>query len=357
MQAIGMLERGVRRAPRVTTVELLAGALELDGEACEALHAAAREEMPPDEPRGAPSAGPRPRRPRWRRRAAALGAVLLTGSILAGPLAWLRSHDAATKPIASLVGARVFDWRVANQDVGPLQTQRVYHRELPASFAGTQESRLPPGVVPIVSYRARTTNVASYVRSVTRRVILIFQYNPEGRMTAAHFTSEFEEQSGLIRSVRNPNVRVAASALVYEYQLGINAAAARCRYIPPPTSVDYYLAAFYEPYLQGITRTDRGAFVVWQDCTNGLHRPRGLVEYGLGLGIQGSSSCQPEAERTNVMRNDMVYLHNNLPDLEILEYWWATTATNPPCPRSWQFAAGSSTGDLWRAIANRAYSG
>jgi hypothetical protein len=81
------------------------------------------------------------------------------------------------------------------------------------------------------------------------------------------------------------------------------------------------------------------------------------VEYGLGLGIQGSRSCRPEAERTRVLRDDIVYLHENLPDLEILEYWWTTTASNPPCSRSWQFAAGSSTGGVWRAIANGAFSG
>ena len=81
------------------------------------------------------------------------------------------------------------------------------------------------------------------------------------------------------------------------------------------------------------------------------------MEYGLGLGIRGSTSCEPESERTNVLRDDMGYLRDNLPDLAVLEYWWATTASNPPCSRSWQFAAGSSTGDLWRAIANRVFTG
>jgi len=358
VQAVGLLERGARHAPRVTTVELLAGALGLDGAEREAFHAAARREASPDgevEPALEPLPARRRGGPRWRTRSAALAAVVLTGLVVAAPLAWWRSGDAAATPIAHLVGARAWDWRSANQDVGPLQTQRVYHPGLPASFAGTQESELPAGVVPIVSYEVRTTNVVSYVRSVDRPAILIFRYNPESRMSAADFTTQFEEQSDLVHAVHNRNVRVAASAQIYQYQVAVNAAAVGCGYIPPPTYVDYYLAAVYEPYLQGITRTDRGGFVVWQHCTNGLHRPRGLVEYGLGLGVQGSRSCRSEAARTRVMRDDMVYLHDSLPDLEILEYWWTTKASNPPCSQSWQFAAGSSTGGLWRTIANRAF--
>ena len=357
VQAISMLERGLRRAPRVTTVEELGRALKLEAAESVALHAAARGDDSPPEPTVVPPPVRRLGWPRGRRRLAAVAAVLLTGLLLAAPLAWWRSQVPAATSIASLVGARVFDWRSANQDVGPLQTQRVYHHELPASFRDTQESGLPSGVVPVVSFDGPSTNVAAYVRSVNRRVILIFRFNPEGRMSAADFTSVFEEQSSLIRSVHNPNVRVAASAQVYQYQAGVNAAAARCAYIPPPAYVDYYLAAVYEPYLQGLTGTDHGGFVVWQHCTNGLGRPRGLVEYGLGLGIEGSRSCQPESERTRVMRADMGYLRDSLPDLELLEYWWTTSAADPPCSRSWQFAAGSSTGSLWRAIANRAFDG
>jgi transcriptional regulator with XRE-family HTH domain len=361
VQAISVLERGARRAPRTTTIELLAQALTLDASEREALHAAARDGAPPGraiaeraptslEPLGGHrSAG----EPRWRRRSAALGAILLTALIVALPPVWWLSRK-ATIPVANLVGARVVDWRAADQDVGPLQTGRVYHRDLPPSFAGTPEGRLPAGVVPIVSYRIATTNVVSYVRSVTRRTILIFQYNPEAHMSAATFTAAFEEQSDLIRSARNPKVQVATSAKISQYRPGVNMAARRCAYIPPPVYVDYYLAAVYDPYLRGIARTDGGGFVVWQGCTSGLHRPRGLVEYGLGLGIPGSASCQPESRRTDVMRSDMVYLHDQVPDLVVLEYWWTTRDANPPCLRSWQFATGSSTGDLWRTLAKRA---
>jgi transcriptional regulator with XRE-family HTH domain len=359
-QAISLLERGARRAPRAMTIGLLADALQLDGAEREVLHAAARGEASPGQPRKEPAVAPRPGGRRglpWRWHMAALVAVLLAGSIVAAPLIWWRPHDARPAPIAELVGARVRDWSSANWNVGPLQTQRIYHSQLPASFAGTQEDHLPAGVVPIVSYRTVTTNVVSYVRSVNRPLILIFRYNPEPRLTAAVFVSEFKEQSNLVHSVRNSMVRVAASAQIYSYQAKINESAVRCGYIPPPSYVDYYLAAVYEPYLQGIARTDGGGFVIWQECTNGLGRPRGLVEYGLGLGILGSSSCQPETERTNVMREDMKYLHANVPDLAVLEYWWATTRSNPPCPYSYQFAAGTSTGDLWRTIVSRAFSG
>lgn len=354
VQAISMLERGARRAPRTTTVELLVQALALDGSGREALHTAALDAAPPAAA-GADPAGGRRRgwEPAWRRLCVPLGALLVTALVVAVPPAWWPAREAAM-PVANLVGARVVDWHAADQDLGPLRTERVYHRELPPSFAGTAEGRLPAGVVPIVSYRVATTNVVRYVRSVTRRTILIFEYNPEPRMSAATFTAAFEEQSDLIRSARNPEVEVATSANIAQYRPGANDAATRCAYIPPPVYVDYYLAAVYDPYLRGIARTDGGGFVVWQGCTTGLHRPRGLVEYGLGLGIPGSSSCQPESRRTDVLRSDIGYLHANVPDLVVLEYWWATKELNPPCLRSWQFPAGSSTADLWRTLARRA---
>lgn len=360
-QAISALERGARRAPRSTTIEALAQALLLDASEREALHVAAREGAPPAEARAEQTVTDldalgvrRPvRESRWRRRGAAFGALLLMAVIVAFPASW-RSRGVAM-PVANLVGARVVDWRAAEQDLGPLQTERIYHSELPPSFADTPEGRLPAGVVPIVSYRVATTNVVSYVRSVTRRTILIFQYNPEPRMNAEMFTAAFEDQSVLIRSARNPEVQVATSARISQYQPAVNMAAARCAFIPPPAYVDYYLAAVYDPYLQGIARTEGGGFVIWQGCTTGLQRPLGLVEYGLGLGIPGSTSCQPESRRTDVMRSDMAYLHSHIPDLVVLEYWWSVREANPPCVRSWQFAAGSSTGQLWRTLANRGF--
>src|SRR5215467_12031729 len=89
-QAISMLERGVRRGPRVRTVELLADALGLGARDRDTLHAAARAGRSPngtvgdrpDEPR---EAGSRRRRMAWRwgGRVAALGAAGLAVLIAA----------------------------------------------------------------------------------------------------------------------------------------------------------------------------------------------------------------------------------------------------------------------------------
>jgi transcriptional regulator with XRE-family HTH domain len=371
VQGVSMLERGVRRSPRSTTVEFLAEALRLDVSERAALQAAARQVAGPSAPPGeqdadrdgtllaarpemAEAPGPPPGRRPWRRRRAAVAAILLASLIAAAMLAWWPAGRTAPDRARGLIGARVLDWHSANRVVGPLQTQRVYHDRLPASFLGAQESRLPPGVVPIVSYREATANVAAYARSVDRPIVLIFRYNPERLMSAELFTSQFETQSDLIRSAHNADVQVGMSAGIYQYQPAVNVRAVGCGYIPPAAYVDYYLAAVYEPYLQGIDRTDQGGFVRWQRCTAGLHRPRGLVEYGLGLGMHGSASCQPESERTGVMYHDLEYLHENVPDLRILEYWWRMSP-NPPCSESWQFPAGSSTADLWRTLANRAF--
>jgi hypothetical protein len=110
----------------------------------------------------------------------------------------------------------------------------------------------------------------------------------------------------------------------------------------------------YDPYLVGLDRTDQGGFVVWQSCTRELHRPRGLVEFGLGLGRLSGGPCQPESQRTTVLYHDLDYLHANMPDLALLEYWWHTEP-GAPCARAWQFPANSSTADLWRTVANRAF--
>src|SRR5690348_15769795 len=85
-QAISMLERGARRAPRSTTVELLAQALKLEPPEREALHAAARrggtsgESADVVEVAEAPRP-PRPWRPalRWRLAGAVLSLALVAG--------------------------------------------------------------------------------------------------------------------------------------------------------------------------------------------------------------------------------------------------------------------------------------
>jgi transcriptional regulator with XRE-family HTH domain len=360
-QAISMLERGVRRWPRVSTVELLADALGMGAAERDALHVAARAGRSPngtagdrsDEPPAASAARRRAGRP-WGSRVAALAALVLTALVAAASPDWARPRNATADHIGHLVGARVQDWSSADQAVGPLQTERYYHDVLPPSFAGSREARLPAGVVPIVSYWKPTVRVTRYVASVNRPIILIFRFNPEPRMSAPAFVSAFEVQSRLIRSVHNPNVRVATSAMIYQYRSSLNPKAATCGYIPPPSYVDYYLAAVYDPYLEGIDRTDQGGFVVWQRCTRGLHRPRGIAELGLGLGTHGSTSCQPESRRTAVMYRDLAYLHAGLPDLAVLEYWWNQRPA-ASCARSWQFPADSSTADLWRTLTNRAF--
>src|SRR5262245_28022040 len=109
VQAISMLERGARRAPRTTTIELLAQALTLDASEREALHAAARDGAAPGSASAEraptslePLGGRRPAgEPRGRRRSTAIGALLLTALIVALPPVWWRSRE-ATFPVANL---------------------------------------------------------------------------------------------------------------------------------------------------------------------------------------------------------------------------------------------------------------
>jgi hypothetical protein len=59
-------------------------------------------------------------------------------------------------------------------------------------------------------------------------------------------------------------------------------------------------------------------------------------------------------DRQTVMYHDLDYLHATMPDLAVLEYWWHA-ASKAPCSRAWQFPRDSSTADLWRTVANRAF--
>jgi hypothetical protein len=239
----------------------------------------------------------------------------------------------ALPSVATWIGARSDPWSTGNSAIGPLKTQRLFYPSaLPASYSASQCASLPAGVMCVISYKAPSTNVASFVKSIpaSRPVMMIFHHEPEGDFASGvQFVSEFESQSDLIRSAAAAagltNVQVAMAAATFQYQPG--KAGTNCSYIPPAHYVDHYTADVYQPRLGGLQ--NRSGFVRWRDCTQGLGRTRGLTEYGLG-------SCSGTTSREQTMVADAAYLRSAFPFLYLLEYWWMDDSNVGPC-RNWKF--------------------
>jgi hypothetical protein len=245
-------------------------------------------------------------------------------------------------PVAQLIGARAtstldgFD--LANSAIGLLKATRLFYpHSLPASFAGTVESQLPQGVIPIVSYKTLNTNVVSYVRSVNRPLWLCFHHEPEHAYSSGSvFVQQFESQSNLIRSVHNSFVKVIMIAGSYQYRPG--KIGHDGSFIPPAQYVDYYGVDVYQ-YPQSAWPSDGlanyGQFQRWLRLVKPLGKPLAITEYG----IAGVSNAARDARITL----DARYLQSAFGGkLALLEYWW-----NGEC----QFT-DAATIATWRAVVS-----
>ncbi len=294
-----------------------------------------------------------------------LGAMISAALIMTG-IAQAPSF-AATRS-AAIIGAWVSGnstaWQTASSSFGPLQDARIfYNKALPASYAGSNGSTLPAGVTLVVSYNTPGTNVSSYVCSIpaTRNVILVFYHEPENQQspfaTGAAFAAEFNVQAAEIRQAAQScgitTVKVATIAMTWAY-----ASSTRrgydCSFIPPAASVDYYLADTYEKNQDTLAK-DAG-FQRWLSCTSAAGAsgqvPRGLAEYGVGLGNTTSTGCQfTDQQRAAVMQADAAYLTASFPDFVIWSYSWVTGSQ---CWDSWQFPVGGPAATTWQNIATGA---
>lgn len=219
---------------------------------------------------------------------------------------------------AKIIGARAKDFDEALAKLGPLENQRLFWKaSLPANFTKTPGHDLPKGVTAVVSYKEPTTNVKSFLQSIPadRPVIMIYHHEPEEEYggNGKKFVAEFVAQSKLIRSVAGANVKVAMAAMTYQYDKNRNGVG--CDYIPPPESVDYYLADNYVDTPDGDGLAKDPEWLGWLGCVEGKGKPLGLAEYGLGTGAGN-------AVRAQTMRRDDAYIKANFPDFVIWSYWW-----------------------------------
>lgn len=247
--------------------------------------------------------------------------ILIAAALVAAPLSVTvggTTAGATSQRAATIIGAHAIDWPAANQRIGPLQDQRLFHQtSLPASFIGSDGDKLPAGVTAVISYKTQNTNVASFIRSIpaNRPVIMIYHHEPENEYggNGAQFVSEFVGQSKLIRANAKSNVRVAMAAETYDYtngRPGVN-----CSFIPPASSLDFYLADHYRHNPNGTSLASDPKWVGWQKCVNGKGRYEGLAEYGLGNGT-------PPAMRAKTMAADDAYLKANHPHFYLWSYWY-----------------------------------
>jgi hypothetical protein len=306
------------------------------------------------------------------------GAAYLLGSpqvTYAGGLAGRALHmdevQFTPNRAAELIGAdgghdgSVADWMDANNKIGPLQSDKVFYRKLPASFSGSMCDELPAPIVCFVDYQVMNTNLTSFVSGIpaSRTVVMIFRGEPEGKTYNYHgktagpaYVAEFEHEARLVRAAAKdaPNVFIAMDASAYGYRPG--GPGLGCSFIPPSRYVDFYLIDHYQLDPNGSsvsqgTGTGPGEWQAWLSCVRGYGKPIGLAEYGLG-----TCGTQVDALRQDSITATAPYLES-LPGSSTLDapvlvwsYWWVNEShrSRDQC-EDWQFT-GPPTIRAWHTI-------
>lgn len=255
---------------------------------------------------------------------------------------------------ASLIGARggpsnaLVNFMTADEAIGPLDTTRLFYSQSLPPAMGLVESTLPPGVVPVVSYKQQDTNVASYVQSVNRPLWLCYHHEPGGDYREGQqFTREFTAQAELIRAQQNHNVTIVMVSGGYQMSPGHGESDGS--FLPPPDAVDVYGLDCYQHQLgsgpdawptSGLRSYPR--FQNWLSMTGPTGLPLALTEYGID-----ADSPDPLAAaeiRNERLTEDAEYLRTL--GLAMWSYWWVP---NPAPSHDYRFT-DPATVETWRAI-------
>jgi hypothetical protein len=262
-----------------------------------------------------------------------------------------------TGRVARLIGGDAAQtlqaWQHMNTTIGPSNTQRIFYRGLPATFAGSLGDQHPPGVALVISYKTQDHNVAAFVDSIPakRYVTMIYHHEPEGPdyRDGAQFVSEFTAQSRLIRSRRKTSVRVAMCSALYPYRTGGQLRAITGQYLPGPDHVDYYLADVYQYDWNWPAHglADHTPWLNWLRLVKGRGKRLGISEYGIGSLPDATNPVTP-AMRNARIQADRDYLWRTFGGrLRMWCYWWQ----NRPNDIQSQFT-DAPTVTTWRAIAH-----
>jgi hypothetical protein len=272
---------------------------------------------------------------------------------------------------AELIGAdgghsgSAAEWGTANNTIGPLQSDKIFYRTLPASYTGSTCDQLPAAAACFINYKTMDVNLASFVSSIpaSRAVVMIYHSEPEGKTFsyqgltgAAAFVAEFGREAGMIRSAAHdaPDIFTAMDAASYGYHPG--GPGVSCGYIPPPSYVDFYLIDQYQRVPNGSQlsqSTGRGpvGWANWLKCVSGYGKPIGLGEYGLGacgqnnLAMRDASIAASEPYLEKLPGSSVI----DAPVL-VWSYWWVDeTGRHSNHCDDWQFTV-DATIKAWHAV-------
>jgi hypothetical protein len=255
----------------------------------------------------------------------------------------------AQTPVAAYTGAYAKNaptWPVADQKIGPLQSDKYFYDTLPTSYddptwggaPGCGTSTYPSNILCIITYDIPTTNLASFIKSMNgthHEIILVFVNEPEGPgkfPSGQAYVKEFEGQSNLIReyvkeylsSATRPEIQIAEDSTYYQYDPGTKhdnggsvSSPGGCPYIVPTQYLNYYLIDIYRHMSSAASLGQNVEWNTWAACTkNGNGVDRGIAEYGVNCGNNNSSVL------TDTLIDDNTYLKENFPGLEVWNLWY-----------------------------------
>jgi hypothetical protein len=276
------------------------------------------------------------------------------------------------------------EWFATDQNIGPLQTDKEFNGDLPASFSGTncagdetqltnnkQDSLAWP--VCIIAYTTPVTSqtaMDNFLQGVPaqQEIILVWHQEPEGDsfsnepgcpgLTGAQaFVCETEQQAGFVHGSRydTPNVFIAQNSAGAPYLS--NPQVDNCSWITPSSAtgqgVDLYLVDHYENgTVNGKDVNNSVNATEWQHwlkCASDQNRPLGFGEYGLdnspigpaSLCTNGPSSPPNAQNLPKALSADNSYLAQlpmsadpnlvNPAPFVVWDYWYSNYGGTPVC--------------------------
>lgn len=267
------------------------------------------------------------------------------------------------------------DWLIANNPIGPLQSNKEFWNTtefLPSQWNESSndcyeiEQSIPdpaswPACVIVYAAQESVAQLGAFLADLpaAQMVIMVYHNEPEGKYSSgSQFVSEFEAQSQNIRAAAGdaPNIFVAMNSTIREYGSGASdSAGTGCGYIVPAQYADFYLADHYDQGANGKSLPSETSgpagdssgqkWLNWLGCVQSMNKPIGLTEYGLDC---TTNPDQPVV--TNEMEADNSYLAAIPGATEptiMWEYWYdAATGATGSCV--FDNSAGGIT--AWRSF-------
>lgn len=268
------------------------------------------------------------------------------------------SPVAAPEPTARklLVGARSADtsFSTMTAKLGPVKVTRAFYTgTLPLKFA---QGDVASGVKIIVSYKTRSANTASYVRSIPAgvNVELAFHHEPEGptdyvgtpSVEGPIFVKAFDAEAATVHAA-NPKMRLAFIGGAYQYRGGTSSDRGIGGYFIPSTADDYYLDSYQRAKIVP-AKTDLGVQNFIKELAAKHHQFNGFTEYGRGVIANGATfDATVAAARAQVIKTDATYIAT-LPNVDVWSYWFTTDKASND---QWRFTDSGSL-KAWNTLEN-----